>query len=420
MKKIYSLLIFCAALMTMTQAVAQESHPGVRYDGSITIDLFGSKTTLENQSVYIVNSADGTSCEFALYDFSLDGESSIGSIEVPNVKIVSGADNTKNYSGAKDGIELAEGDIIANCTLDGTETSDGTMAMNIHVVWVMDPTNPESNVPIEVTFNGKKVPGQDVVKFAFVDLGLPSGTLWANMNVGASSEEDPGDYVGWGEVDGGKSDYSWDTYKWCNGTQDIMTKYVVDPAYGQVDNKTVLDIEDDIAAVEEFAGSPTTVDFEELLNKDNCTWELETINGRKGARVTGKNGNSIFLPAGGFKTGTRHSTDNSAGCFWSNSLCTTQAKYYYNANVMRFGVSRNNTISIDPRDHNGMGFVPRNYGYNVRPVKHTKTSGIENVEVSDAKIIKVYNLNGMELSEPAKGLNIVVYSNGVTKKVLVK
>ena len=160
MKKIYSLLIFCAALMTMAQAVAQESHPGVRYDGSITIDLFGSKTTLENQSVYIVNSADGTSCEFALYDFSLDGESSIGSIEVPNVKIVSGADNIKNYSGAKDGIELAEGDIIANCTLDGTETSDGTMAMNIHVVWVMDPTNPESNDPIEVTFNGKKVPGQ--------------------------------------------------------------------------------------------------------------------------------------------------------------------------------------------------------------------------------------------------------------------
>lgn len=422
MKKIYSLLLLCMTVIAVNQAVAQENHPGIRYDGSIIINLGGSPSDpLENQSVYIVNSDDGTSCTFSLYDFSLDGENSIGSIEVPNVKIEKGDDNIKKYTGAKDGISLAGGDIMANCTLDGTETEDGTMLMNIHVVWLMDPTNHEYDVPIEVTFNGKKAPGQDIVKLEFVDLGLPSGTLWANINAGATAEEDPGTYVGWGEVEGGKSDYSWATYKWCNGTQSIMTKYVIDPTYGEVDNKTVLDRDDDIAAVENMAGSPTVEDFDELMNKENCTWTLETINGRKGARVTGKNGNSIFLPAGGFKVAERFSSDNSAGCLWTNSLCTTQARYYYNANVIRFGISRSNDISLDARDHNGKGFVPRNYGYNVRPVKHKATSGIDNIEANgDTEVIKVYNINGMELTQPAKGLNIVVYSDGSVKKVLVK
>lgn len=253
----------------------------------------------------------------------------------------------------------------------------------------------------------------------FVDLGLPSGTLWANMNVGASSEEEGGLFLSWGETEA-KTDYSWATYKWCDGTQSIMTKYVVDEQYGQVDGKTVLDPEDDAAATGENIGSPTIEEFNELLDKNNCTWTLETINDRKGARVTGPNGNSIFLPACGFMTGTRLSTNNTAGCFWTNTLTTTQARYYYNAHVVRVGISRT-SISIDARDHNGAGFVPRNYGYNIRPVKHsTGSSGIDNIADDNATPVKYYSITGVETATPSKGLNIAICSDGSIRKIIVK
>ncbi|MDE7397446.1 MAG: hypothetical protein K2M98_06945 [Muribaculum sp.] len=253
----------------------------------------------------------------------------------------------------------------------------------------------------------------------FVDLGLPSGTLWANMNVGATAEHETGYYLAWGETEP-KADYSWATYKWCDGTQSIMTKYVVDEQYGQVDGKTVLDNEDDAGVSGENTGSPTIEEFNELMDKNICTWTLETINDRKGARVTGPNGNSIFLPASGFMTNTRLSTDNSAGCFWTNTLTTTQARYYYNAHVIRVGITRTG-ISIDSRDHNGAGFVPRNYGYNIRPVKRTSgSSGIDNVTADNSVPVKYYSITGVETSSPSKGLNIAVYSDGSTKKIIVK
>ncbi|MCM1021966.1 MAG: calycin-like domain-containing protein [Muribaculum sp.] len=413
MKKIYFFLLSIIAALPFANAVAQD-YPGTRYDGTVTITIYGVPTELDGQSIYMVNAADGKTCDFYLHDFKLDGQTSIGSIDVPGVQITENG-GAKNYEGAKDGILLDNGNIVANCVLDGTEQADGTLHMNIHVQWVMDPTDPSHNMPVEVTFDGKKV--AEAVALEFVDLGLPSGTLWANMNVGATSIEDPGTYVGWGEIYG-KNDYSWATYKWCNGTQNIMTKYVIDSTYGEVDNKSVLDADDDLATT--VGGtSPSSDQFNELLDKNNCTWTVEIINDRKGARITGNNGNSIFVPAGGFMTGTRLSTDNSACCLWTNELTTSAARYYYNGNCIRIGFTRTNTISTDSRDHNGMGFVPRNYGYNVRAVK-AATSGIEDIESTDATVVKVYNVNGLELKQPAKGLNIVVYSNGTTKKVLVK
>ena len=81
----------------------------------------------------------------------------------------------------------------------------------------------------------------------YVDLGLPSGTLWATMNVGANSPEDYGDYFAWGET-APKSVYDWSTYKWCRGLVNTITKYCNSGGYnGFVDNKTELDPEDDAA-----------------------------------------------------------------------------------------------------------------------------------------------------------------------------
>ena len=82
----------------------------------------------------------------------------------------------------------------------------------------------------------------------YVDLGLPSGTLWATCNIGASTPEDYGDHFAWGET-APKDYYDWFTYKWYNGSYGTLTKYNTDSYYGTVDNKTKLDSEDDAAYV---------------------------------------------------------------------------------------------------------------------------------------------------------------------------
>ena len=87
----------------------------------------------------------------------------------------------------------------------------------------------------------------------YVDLGLPSGTLWATCNVGATAPEEYGDYFAWGETTGynsGKTTFNWSTYKYCNGDYDKLTKYCNKSSSGTVDNKTTLDPEDDVAHVQ--------------------------------------------------------------------------------------------------------------------------------------------------------------------------
>ena len=152
---------------------------------------------------------------------------------------------------------------------------------------------------------------------AYVDLGL--SVKWATCNVGASKPEDYGDYYAWGETTT-KSDYDWDTYKWCKGTDDTMTKYCTNSNYGTVDNRTTLTSSDDVVTVK--WGSkwrmPTLEETKELA--EDCTWTWITQNGVKGTKVTGPNGNSIFLPAAGFRYGTDFDYRGSYGCYWSATL----------------------------------------------------------------------------------------------------
>lgn len=104
-----------------------------------------------------------------------------------------------------------------------------------------------------------------------IDLGLPSGTLWASCNVGATKPEEYGDYFAWGEITP-KENYSESTYKWCNGDLDKLTKYNANNSYGTVDNKKELDLADD-AAYMNWGGRwrmPSLDQIKELL--DNCDW----------------------------------------------------------------------------------------------------------------------------------------------------
>jgi len=163
---------------------------------------------------------------------------------------------------------------------------------------------------------------------AWVDLGLTSGTLWATMNVGASAPEDYGDYYAWGEIST-KSSYDWNNYKYCKGSNTTMTKYCTSSDYGTVDNKTELEISDDVA-YQKWGSSwrmPTFEQFEELVNE--CTGIWTTLNGINGYKFTSKvNSNSLFFPAEGYIAGTSLSHVSSLVSYWSRSLTTTNYCYF--------------------------------------------------------------------------------------------
>ena len=152
------------------------------------------------------------------------------------------------------------------------------------------------------TYNGtaySTVPQPQNASSYWVDLGLPSGLLWAKCNLGASQPEDTGYYFAWGET-WPKNEYSWATYAHCvNGDDHSITKYsysTITGYNGYTDTLRVLEPGDDAATVNIGGGAhtPTYHEWEELW--DNCTVEWVTQNGENGLRCTGPNGNSIFLP----------------------------------------------------------------------------------------------------------------------------
>lgn len=186
-----------------------------------------------------------------------------------------------------------------------------------------------------------------------VDLGLPSGLKWATCNVGASKPDEYGGYYAWGETDE-KDEYSWSTYKWCNGSYDSQTKYCTNSYHGTVDNKTVLDPEDDVAHVK-WGGTwrmPTLDEQKELLN--NCTWAWTTQSGVNGYKVTGPNGNSIFLPAAGYRYGTGAYGRGGYSYYWSSSL---NSDYCDNAYYLCFNSG-----------YHGWLYFSRDVGISVHPV----------------------------------------------------
>jgi formylglycine-generating enzyme required for sulfatase activity len=153
----------------------------------------------------------------------------------------------------------------------------------------------------------------------YVDLGLPSGTLWATYNVGATAPEEYGDYFAWGETEP-KDVFDRSTYEWCDEPY-WLTKYCTDSASGHViDNKTELDPEDDAAYINWGPSwrMPSKEQFQELC--DNCIWQWTQRNGVNGHLVTGPNGNNLFFPAAGYRSGSSLCQESLYGCHWSLSL----------------------------------------------------------------------------------------------------
>ena len=136
----------------------------------------------------------------------------------------------------------------------------------------------------------------------YVDLGLPSGTLWATCNVGAITPEGRGSYFAWGETEPKTDSYNssrWETYKHCKGTHDTLTKYCIGRAYGIGDNKTELEPLDDAATVNWGSDwqMPSEEQCKELFNRSYTTPTSMNLNGVNGWLIISRvNANSIFLP----------------------------------------------------------------------------------------------------------------------------
>ena len=160
----------------------------------------------------------------------------------------------------------------------------------------------------------------------YVDLGLPSGLLWATCNVGADSPEEYGDYFAWGETQP-KDIYDWSNYQHCNGSNNTLTKYCPDPCYGYngfSDNLSTL-LPDDDAATVNWGNNwrmPTAIEWSELYQNTTSIWTNQ--NGVNGRLFIASNGNSLFLPAAGGSVGTLipycYMGMGFEGHYWSSSL----------------------------------------------------------------------------------------------------
>lgn len=189
-----------------------------------------------------------------------------------------------------------------------------------------------------------------VTTHEYVDLGLPSGTLWATCNVGANNPEDRGDYFAWGET-APKEVYDWASYSYgdCVDNCFIMTKYCDD------DSLSVLEPSDDAARANwgnEWR-MPTMEEWEELYQKTTYIWT--EVNGVYGRLLTGYNGNSIFLPASGFRLNNGYFCPN-LGLYWASTR-------HYSC------IERGWSYHFDHETSHVCGTYERNQGQVVRAVR---------------------------------------------------
>ena len=210
--------------------------------------------------------------------------------------------------------------------------------------------------------------GGSTDKVEYVDLGLPSGNLWAKCNLGASSPEAYGDYYAWGEVEP-KQEYTKSNHKWYKegAPSQGFTKY------NNEDGKLTLEDEDD-AVIQKLGNgwrTPTLADFRELTNQKYTTIEKTTLNGVAGYQITSKkNKKSIFIPFAGFKNSEKPQTraisdDESVAVCMTNLRRIDNMVYnawtfaFQNDRIGRYGKRRPDGISIRPVKGPGVP-VPNN------------------------------------------------------------
>lgn len=202
-----------------------------------------------------------------------------------------------------------------------------------------------------------KPDGEDPDEHEYVDLGLPSETLWATCNVGASNPEEYGDHFAWGETSP-KSNYGnynedWSTYMWYDQTEGTFIKY------NETDGLTELLPEDDAATVNWGKNwqMPSEEQFQELVSPDLTILTWTAINDVNGMLITSKsNGRSIFLPAAGWQWRSVNNNGNN-GPYWSRTL-NEGSNYKFSVSLWVYDCSAD--VLVGERRHTG---------FSVRPVR---------------------------------------------------
>lgn len=275
----------------------------------------------------------------------------------------------------------------------------------------------------------------------YVNLGLPSGTLWATYNVGATSPYEKGDYFAWGEVEP-RDDFSWESYKFFEG-------YRIDPETGSW--AVLEDIGTDISGTE-YDAARYQWGYGWRLPNEKERYELRMLcwnngpseeNGVYGVRIHGPNGHSIFLPVCGYGLwyGTPDPFDRISASYWSG---VEDTEFVYNSRPDEPN-TRSLSFSVDRYGGYTGASSLKAYGLNIRAVVNLKESGIDNVISDYGKVsltyrnecvyisgnrseglITVFDMSGRmtysdsvmngicKLSQLANGIYIVSYSvNGV-------
>ena len=242
----------------------------------------------------------------------------------------------------------------------------------------------------------------------YVDLGL--SVKWATCNVGATAPEEYGYYYAWGETEP-KETYAWSTYFDTPDGGSTFTKYTTD-------GKTTLDPDDDAAATNWGDNWRMPADNEWMELRDSCTRTWTTMNGVNGYEIKSKiNGNSIFLPATGYRSDDALSYEGTCGVYWSGTLDTSS-----------------------PDNAWGIGFIQgyferlgsnRYYGRAVRPVYEVAITALAVVEMpvvytERGRIVcegdfRIYDLLGRDvtrLNGSLKGVYVVKTADSAVKVVV--
>ena len=205
---------------------------------------------------------------------------------------------------------------------------------------------------------------EKIIPKDFVDLGLPSGLLWAKCNIGAATEMDTGDYFSWGET-APKTKFGKGKYKFAVG--DNFSKY------NKCDKLRQLQPEDDAATIilGPWCHMPTRAEWEELIEK--CTWEATKVTMPTATepivgywKVTGPNGNHIILPSTGFY-------DASTLVFrWTDYIASTLNSDLEYVEALKWDHSGVTIVSGVSYDHPTIVECLRYSGYPIRAVCSTK------------------------------------------------
>ena len=260
-----------------------------------------------------------------------------------NVEIIAGRSSTVEITSGSGYYKVSSSaPNVAEASLSGSTITIKGVSAGLAVIVVTD-TKSGSSQYIIATVKQAYLTCPDNHHPHAIDLGLPSGTLWACCNVEADTPEGYGGYYAWGETET-KSTYTWSTYTHCDGY----------PSNCHDLGSDIAGTEYDVAHVK-WGGSwvmPSKAQFDELIN--NCTYEWTTVNGVNGSKFTSKtNGGSIFLPAAGY----RNDSDikgASSGYYWSSTQHPSNSYLAYLLNVFSSGTYTSSSF--------------RNYGQSVRPV----------------------------------------------------